>query len=218
MIRTSLIAVALFAIGCTPGPTGSTASSSNADHAAKKCGGFAGIQCASPDEFCKFDESQSCGEGDQMGVCTPKGEFCPEVAIPVCGCDGKDYGNSCFAAVAGVSVRSQGQCVQQLAQEGEECGGFVAHPRKCAAGLTCIASNENPDFPGTCARQFCGGIAGLACPDGYTCQLEGNFPDAGGTCVPTPVCEPVACALFCPNGMKQDANGCDTCECNATAQ
>jgi len=31
--------------------------------------------------------------------------------------------------------------------------------------------------------QFCGGIAGVACPDGYSCKLDGNYPDAGGTCV-----------------------------------
>lgn len=31
--------------------------------------------------------------------------------------------------------------------------------------------------------QFCGGIAGVACPQGYKCQLDGNYPDAGGKCV-----------------------------------
>lgn len=30
---------------------------------------------------------------------------------------------------------------------------------------------------------FCGGIAGIACPEGFECQLEGNYPDAGGTCI-----------------------------------
>lgn len=31
--------------------------------------------------------------------------------------------------------------------------------------------------------KFCGGIMGLACPEGYDCKLDGNYPDAGGTCV-----------------------------------
>jgi len=31
--------------------------------------------------------------------------------------------------------------------------------------------------------KFCGGIAGVACPEGYTCKLDGNYPDAGGKCV-----------------------------------
>lgn len=30
--------------------------------------------------------------------------------------------------------------------------------------------------------KFCGGIAGIACPDGLTCKLDGTYPDAGGTC------------------------------------
>ena len=30
---------------------------------------------------------------------------------------------------------------------------------------------------------FCGGIAGIPCPDGLNCELEGSYPDAGGNCV-----------------------------------
>lgn len=30
---------------------------------------------------------------------------------------------------------------------------------------------------------FCGGIAGISCPQGYTCNLDGNYPDAGGKCI-----------------------------------
>jgi len=31
--------------------------------------------------------------------------------------------------------------------------------------------------------KFCGGIAGLTCPEGYSCKLDGDYPDAGGSCV-----------------------------------
>lgn len=31
-------------------------------------------------------------------------------------------------------------------------------------------------------ENFCGGIAGIVCPDGFTCKLDGNYPDAGGVC------------------------------------
>jgi len=31
--------------------------------------------------------------------------------------------------------------------------------------------------------KFCGGIAGIKCPDGFVCKYSGNYPDAGGTCV-----------------------------------
>jgi len=30
---------------------------------------------------------------------------------------------------------------------------------------------------------FCGGIAGLPCPEGYTCKLSSTSPDAGGVCI-----------------------------------
>lgn len=35
----------------------------------------------------------------------------------------------------------------------------------------------------TVVDNFCGGIAGVACPAGYGCKLDGSYPDAGGTCV-----------------------------------
>ncbi len=31
-------------------------------------------------------------------------------------------------------------------------------------------------------EKFCGGFAGVACPEGYSCKLDGNYPDAGGVC------------------------------------
>lgn len=34
---------------------------------------------------------------------------------------------------------------------------------------------------GSCT--FCGGIAGIPCPQGQQCKLAGDFPDAGGCCI-----------------------------------
>jgi hypothetical protein len=47
-----------------------------------------------------------------------------------------------------------------------------------------IIPAEITKVPKESLSQFCGGIAGLTCPDGYTCKLDGDYPDAGGSCAP----------------------------------
>ena len=61
-------------------------------------------------EFCAriYD---SCG---QSGRCEERPADCMErgklLMRPVCGCDDKTYDNACLAAVAGVSVKTEGKC------------------------------------------------------------------------------------------------------------
>jgi hypothetical protein len=60
--------------------------------------------------FCEYSVDAMCGATDKPGHCASKPDVCTANAEPVCGCDGKTYGNACNAAAAGVSVKSNGAC------------------------------------------------------------------------------------------------------------
>jgi hypothetical protein len=76
------------------------------------CGGFAQIPCG-PKEYCEYPMGAvACGMGDQFGKCQPRPQICPQYIIEggVCGCNGRDYGNGCFAEQAGTTVAHVGRC------------------------------------------------------------------------------------------------------------
>lgn len=74
----------------------------------KLCGtrGVAG-NCAAG-LYCAY--RSQCGDNDSGGLCQRRATVCTRIYQPVCGCDGKNYGNPCEAASAGVSVRAPGTC------------------------------------------------------------------------------------------------------------
>jgi len=57
-------------------------------------------------EFCLKDQGDCDGEGQ----CATRPMFCLDVWIPVCGCDGQTYSNSCYAHRSGVNVAHEGGC------------------------------------------------------------------------------------------------------------
>jgi hypothetical protein len=60
------------------------------------------------DHYC-LKPGRSC---NQQGRCAQRPEVCYDLYAPVCGCDGQVYSNSCFAAMAGVSVANAGVVCQ----------------------------------------------------------------------------------------------------------
>lgn len=73
------------------------------------CGGLLGAGCPTG-QYCSYPVDALCGAADATGRCAAIPEGCADIYLPVCGCDDKTYGNACEAAVAGVSVASEGEC------------------------------------------------------------------------------------------------------------
>ena len=167
------------------------------------------------DEYCLLEDC-----GIKSGLCTPRPEACPDVWDPVCGCNGRTYGNACEAAMAGVTVDYEGECGpgycwgNEMCDENEYClfepcaietGICVPRPEICPLyfdpvcgcdgntyGNDCeaAAAGVSVDYPGTCKPVV------QECTSSATCTAANEYcAKQSGDCDGQGICrlKPEAC-------------------------
>ena len=140
-------------------------------------------------QVCDYDTANRCGAGSLTGHCIVQPQACLTDYNPVCGCDGKTYGNNCSRQGARIQLDHIGACGGTGGGAGGTGGSATVN---CAPNLTCDGTQSY------CYRYYPGTSVS---PPVFLCK---DIPTACGS---TPTC-----ACICPTST--DCKGCTCAEGN----
>ena len=161
-------------------------------------------------DYCRIDGACKV-TGAKLGRCEPRPRGCDLLYAPVCGCDGKTYGNECAARVAGVNVAAKGPCT------GTSCKDLMnEHQMALAEARICSAGDgpKGPQCTKTVQNRLACGCPTLVNPQNTTAvarlaELEKSWTaqkcDATyGACPPVPCRNPkgASCNAVAPGSPK----------------
>jgi hypothetical protein len=174
--RCELVQVTCIQAPCNPVPecvpAGSGQAGAGSGDQGDTCGTRGTGSCADG-FYCKFPSGADCGRSDAGGKCEQKPTGCTFELNPVCGCDGETYSNPCAAAAEGVSVETEGECMQASKVDCDPrkvlCKSL---PQPCPDGQvralegTCYGDCVDVDRCPCSERDACPN------PDSYTCHMS----------------------------------------------